>query len=166
MTAFAPEQYKELLLFLGTAGLVAPLFRRLRLSPIHGFLAAGFLLGPYGLRHAAHHVATARHLNWHGSPWLSWLESAFTSVFALNNVAQIQPIAEFGVVFLLFMIGLELSWQRLVRLRRLVFGLGLVQVFGCAAVLAGLALLLKAPPTAALVLGFALALSSTAIVIP
>ncbi len=50
MTEFAPVQYKELLLFLGTAGVVAPLFRRLRLSPIYGFLLAGFLLGPYGLR--------------------------------------------------------------------------------------------------------------------
>ncbi len=166
MTAFAPEQYKELLLFLGTAGVVAPLFRRLRLSPIYGFLAAGFLLGPYGLRHAVHHLATASHVDWRNSAWMSSLAHGFTSIFALNNVAQIQPIAQFGVVFLLFMIGLELSWQRLVRLRRLVFGFGLVQVFGCAAALAGLALALKTPPAAALILGFALALSSTAIVIP
>ncbi|MGA3302017.1 MAG: cation:proton antiporter [Methylovirgula sp.] len=166
MTAFAPEQYKELLLFLGTAGVVAPLFRRLRLSPIYGFLAAGFLLGPYGLRHAVHSLATTSHVDWRDSAWMSSFAHGFTSIFALNNVAQIQPIAQFGVVFLLFMIGLELSWQRLVRLRRLVFGFGVVQVFGCAAALAGLALAFKTPPAAALILGFALALSSTAIVIP
>ncbi|HEY1735847.1 MAG TPA: cation:proton antiporter, partial [Methylovirgula sp.] len=115
---------------------------------------------------AVHHVATLSHLDWRTSGFLSALARGFTSIFALNNVAQIQPIAEFGVVFLLFMIGLELSWQRLVRLRRLVFGFGLIQVFGCAAALAGLAFLIKTPPAAALILGFALALSSTAIVIP
>jgi CPA2 family monovalent cation:H+ antiporter-2 len=162
MTEFAPEQYKELLLFLGTAGVVAPLFRRLRLSPIYGFLAAGFLLGPYGFGVAAHHIAAASGLDWRASAWMS----ALASIFALDNVAQIEPIAEFGVVFLLFMIGLELSWQRLMRLRRLVFGFGLVQVFGCAAMLAGLALAFKVAPAAALILGFAFALSSTAIVIP
>ncbi len=156
MNAFAPADYKEILLFLGTAGVVAPLFRRLRLSPIYGFLAAGFLLGPHGLGFAAHQLAA------NGNAEASSLLSAFT----LGNVAQIEPIAEFGVVFLLFMIGLELSWQRLVLLGRLVFGFGLVQIFGCAAALAALALAFKVPPAAAIILGFALALSSTAIVIP
>lgn len=162
MNAFAPEQYKELLLFLGTAGVVAPLFRRLRLSPIYGFLAAGFLLGPFGLGLAVQHFK----LDWHGPPWLTSFVAAFASIFALDNVAEIAPIAEFGVVFLLFMIGLELSWHRLVRLRRLVFGFGVAQVFGCAAALASLGWALKAGPTPALILGFAFALSSTAIVIP
>lgn len=166
MNAFAPEQYKELLLFLGTAGVVAPLFRRLRLSPIYGFLAAGFLLGPYGLGLAVHHLQAASGVDWHALPGLTRAIAAFVSIFALDNVAEIAPIAEFGVVFLLFMIGLELSWHRLARLRRLVFGFGLVQVFGCGAALAGLALAFKAGTTAALILGFAFALSSTAIVIP
>ncbi|MHB8886971.1 MAG: cation:proton antiporter domain-containing protein [Methylovirgula sp.] len=157
MGAFAPAEYKEILLFLGTAGIVAPLFRRLRLSPIYGFLIAGFLLGPHGLGLAAHKLAAAE-----GAGWISVVLSAL----ALGNMAQIEPIAEFGVVFLLFMIGLELSWQRLARMRRLVFGFGFLQVFGCAAVLAGLALLFKAAPIPAIILGFALALSSTAIVIP
>src|SRR6516165_5392879 len=147
MTSFAPEQYKEILLFLATAGLVVPLFRRLKISPILGFLIAGVLLGPYGLGSVARKTG-----------WLSFL--------ALDRVEQIEPIAEFGVVFLLFMIGLELSWERLVRMRRLVFGLGALQVFASAAALGGLALLLGEAPTSALILGFALALSSTAIVIP
>ncbi len=163
MSAFAPVEYKEILLFLGTAGVVAPLFRRLRLSPIYGFLLAGFLLGPHGLGFAARELA-ANGISppGSGSAWIPALLSAFT----LGNVAQIEPIAEFGVVFLLFMIGLELSWQRLMRMRRLVFGFGPIQVFGCAAALAALAFFFKAPPISAIILGFALALSSTAIVIP
>ncbi len=147
MTTFAPEQYKETLIFLATAGVVVPLFRRLKFSPVLGFLGAGVFLGPYGLG------ALARHIGW-------------LAPFALDNVEQIAPVAEFGIVFLLFMIGLELSWQRLAIIGRLVFGLGALQVFGSAAALGALALILGEPPTSAAVLGFALALSSTAIVIP
>jgi monovalent cation:H+ antiporter-2, CPA2 family len=147
MTGFAPLQYKEALIFLGTAGIVVPLFRRLKVSPVLGFLGAGILLGPYGLGAAAQHIG-----------WLS--------PFALVNVDEIAPIAEFGVVFLLFMIGLELSWQRLAIIGRLVFGLGTLQVAASAAALGGLAMQVKASPTTAAVLGFAASLSSTAIVIP
>jgi monovalent cation:H+ antiporter-2, CPA2 family len=147
MTGFSPLQYKEALIFLGTAGVVVPLFRRLNVNPVLGFLGAGVLLGPYGLGAAAQHIG-----------WLS--------PFVLSNVDEIAPIAEFGVVFLLFMMGLELSWQRLAIIGRLVFGLGTVQVFASAAALGGLAIWLKATPASAAVLGFALSLSSTAIVIP
>jgi CPA2 family monovalent cation:H+ antiporter-2 len=147
MGTFAPEQYKETLIFLATAGVIVPLFRRLKFSPVLGFLGAGVLLGPYGLG------ALARQIGWLGP-------------FALDDVEQIAPVAEFGIVFLLFMIGLELSWQRLAIIGRLVFGLGALQVFGSAAALGALALILGEPPTSAEVLGFALALSSTAIVIP
>jgi monovalent cation:H+ antiporter-2, CPA2 family len=147
MTTFAPEQYKETLIFLTTAGVVVPLFRRLKVSPILGFLGAGVLLGPYGIGALAKKI--------------SWL-----APFAFGNVEQIAPVAEFGVVFLLFMIGLELSWARLALIGKLVFGLGALQVFGSAAALGGVALLLNEAPVSAAVLGFALALSSTAIVIP
>ncbi len=147
MGTFAPEQYKEILIFLATAGVVVPLFRRLKVSPVLGFLGAGVLLGPFGLG------ALARQISW-------------LAPFALGNVEQIAPVAEFGVVFLLFMIGLELSWQRLAIIGRLVFGLGALQVFGSAAALGALALFLEESPSSAEVLGFALALSSTAIVIP
>jgi monovalent cation:H+ antiporter-2, CPA2 family len=146
METFAPEQYKEALIFLATAGMVVPLFRRLKVSPVLGFLGAGVLLGPYGLG------ALAQHIGW-------------LAPFALDKVEKIAPIAEFGVVFLLFMIGLELSWQRLAIIGRLVFGLGALQVLGSAAALSALALILGEPPTSAAVLGLALALSSTAIVI-
>lgn len=153
---FAIADYKVILLFLGTAGVIAPLFRKLRLSPIYGFLVAGFLLGPHGLG------SFARDLAANGADGIASL----LSVITLGNVAQIEPIAEFGIVFLLFMIGLELSWQRLVRLRRLVFGFGPIQVFGSAAALAAVALACKTTVSAALIIGFALSLTSTAIVIP
>ncbi len=147
MTTFAPEHYKETLIFLTTAGVVVPLFRRLKVSPILGFLGAGVLLGPYGIG------ALAERLTW-------------LAPFAFGNVEQIAPVAEFGVVFLLFMIGLELSWARLALIGKLVFGLGALQVFGSAAALGGVALLLHETPVSAAVIGLALALSSTAIVIP
>ena len=147
MVALAPEQYKDTLLFLTTAGLVVPLFRRLRISPVIGFLSAGAALGPFGLGRLAH-----------GLP--------IVSLFALDQVQNIEPIAEFGVVFLLFMIGLELSFERLSRLRRLVFGLGALQLGICGVTLATAALALGQAPAAALVLGAGLALSSTACIIP
>ena len=147
MTSFSPEDYKETLIFLVTAGVVVPIFRHLKISPILGFLVAGDLLGPYGLGKAVDKNA--------------WLAS-----FTFSNVEQIARVADFGVVFLLFMIGLELSWQRLVIIGRLIFGFGVLQVFGSAAVLGALALLWDQPAASAAVLGLALALSTTAIVIP
>jgi monovalent cation:H+ antiporter-2, CPA2 family len=150
MSASAPDQYKEILLFLGAAGIIAPLFRHLKLSPILGYLAAGILLGPYGLG-----LLAKKYL------WATWAAS-----FALDDIADITILGEFGVVFLLFMIGLELTWERLVRLRRLIFGLGIVQIFGCAAVLGYSLWTIGEAPASATVIGFALALSSTAIVIP
>ena len=146
-TALAIEDTKEVLLFLATAGVAVPLFRRLKVSPVIGFLGAGVLLGPHVLGRL---------------PDDSWL-----GVLQLENTGRIAQIAEFGVVFLLFMIGLELSYERLARLRRLVFGLGAGQV-ALSAVLIGeiAAMIFGLPRGAALVVGGALALSSTAIVIP
>jgi len=139
--------YKEALLFLATAGVIAPLFFRLRISPVLGYLLAGVALGPYGLGSLARKA-----------PWLGWL--------ALGNVETIDRIAAFGVVFLLFTMGLELSFERLRRMRRLVFGLGLAQVVATMLVLTAIALALGLKPAAALTIGGALAMSSTAIVIP
>ena len=147
MLPIAPEHFKEVLLFLVTAGLIAPLFRRLRISPVIGFLSAGAVLGPHGLGALA-------------------ARSPAMALITLPSLRGIEPIAEFGVVFLLFTIGLELSWERLTRLRRLVFGLGALQLFVSGALLAGVAVLCRQTPAAALVLGAGLALSSTAVVIP
>ena len=138
--------YKETLLFLVTAGVIAPLFFRLHVSPVLGYLLAGLALGPYGL----------------GSldlkaPWLNALAI---------NVDAIDRIAAFGVVALLFTMGLELSFERLRRMRRLVFGLGLAQVVVTVLILSGVAWGLGLAPPSALTVGAALTMSSTAIVIP
>ena len=146
--AFHWEAYREVLLFLVTAAVVVPLFRKLRVSPVLGFLAAGAILGPYGLGRLA--------------PKHAWLET-----ITISNVERAAQLAEFGVVFLLFMIGLELSWDRLVRMRRLVFGLGGAQVLVTTLVLTELLRQwfdLRLGP--AFVSAAALSLSSTAIVIP
>jgi CPA2 family monovalent cation:H+ antiporter-2 len=139
--------YRETLLFLATAGLVAPLFIRLRLSPVLGYLIAGAALGPQGLGRLAERF-----------PWLA--------PFALTNIEQVETIAALGVVFLLFMMGLGLSFERLSRMRRLVFGLGLAQVVLCSLLIGAADLVLGDSLPAAIVLGAALSLSSTSIVIP
>ena len=143
----AASGYKDLVLFLATAGIVVPLFKRLRVSPVLGFLAAGVALGPYGLGGLAAQI-----------PWLSHV--------SVSKPAEIAQTAEFGVVFLLFMIGLELSWERLRQMRRLVFGLGGLQMAATVAAIAGAGVMLGLGVPAAVTVGAALALSSTAIVMP
>lgn len=139
--------YRDLMVFLAAAGVVVPLFNRWRISPILGFLAAGVLLGPDGLGRFADRA-----------PWLSWL--------TIGDQAQMRQLSELGVAFLLFMIGLELSWERLKAMRRMVFGLGLLQVAACTLAL-GLGFWIAGQNLAAsAVLGMALALSSTAVVMP
>jgi CPA2 family monovalent cation:H+ antiporter-2 len=142
-----PGSYGDMVLFLATAGIVVPLFKRLKISPILGFLGAGVALGPYGVG------ALARH-----APWLHPL--------AVGNPGDIAELAEFGVVFLLFMVGLELSWERLRLLRRQVFGLGAAQTVFSLAAIAAVAELAGQGVASALAIGAALALSSTAIILP
>jgi CPA2 family monovalent cation:H+ antiporter-2 len=138
--------YSDALVVLGTAGVVVPLVRRWGFSPVLGYLGAGALLGPYGLGSLIKSI-----------PALSWI----TIVDARN----VEGIAELGVVFLLFLIGLELSFQRLLTMRRLVFGLGWLQVLITSALIGAAASLLGQQPSASIVLGTSLALSSTAIVL-
>jgi len=143
----SPGEYKDVVLFLATAGIVVPLFRRWNISPILGFLGAGIVLGPFGLGALSGQF-----------PWLS--------AVTVENPQDIAQLAEFGVVFLLFMIGLELSWERLRLMRRYVFGMGGLQVALSGAGIAGAAMLFGQPPIAAAAIGAALALSSTAVVMP
>ncbi len=138
--------YKETLLFLLTAGVVAPLFFRLHVSPVLGYLLAGLALGPYGLGSLDLRA-----------PWLNALAI---------NVEAIDRIAAFGVVALMFTMGLELSFERLRRMRHLVFGLGLAQVIVTTLILAALAWRFGLAPPSAVAIGAALSMSSTAIVIP
>lgn len=137
--------FRELIVFLVAAGIVVPVFHRLRLSPVLGFLAVGLLIGPHGLALFADRLS-----------WLAWI--------TIGDIAGVRLIAEFGIIFLLFMIGLELSLDRLWQMKRLVLGLGLAQVLIAAAVIGGIALAFGNSAPAALILGSCLALSSTAIV--
>src|SRR6202008_4667611 len=143
---FNIDAYSDALVVLGTAGIVVPLVRRFGLSPVLGYLGAGAILGPLGL---GSFIGEA--------PWLYWV-----TVGDRNNVSA---IAELGIVFLLFLIGLELSFQRLLAMRRLVFGLGGAQVLLTTALLSGVALLLGQSASEAVILGASLSLSSTAIVL-
>jgi CPA2 family monovalent cation:H+ antiporter-2 len=138
--------YREALIVLGAAAIVIPLFHRLHVSSVLGFMLVGVAVGPFGLASL--------------SPYLPWL-----SPITLSEPESIEPIARLGVVLLLFMIGLELSFERLKVMRRLVFGLGSLQLVLCAAVLSGAALLLGHGGISAAVIGLALAMSSTAVVI-
>ena len=80
----------------------------------------------------------------------------------IDQIEEIQHIAEFGVIFLLFIIGIELKPARLWSMRRMVFGLGTAQVMVTGLVITGLALLLEQSLRTAVIIGFGLALSSTA----
>ncbi|WP_040678384.1 monovalent cation:proton antiporter-2 (CPA2) family protein [Nitratireductor pacificus] len=126
----APLYYEPLLLLAG-AVIAAPLFKRIGLGTILGYLAAGIAIGP-----VARLIVDGR---------------------------ELLHVAELGVVFLLFIIGLELKPARLWAMRRSIFGLGLLQVVvtGAALALIGVALA-GLSYGAAFVIGFGLALSSTA----
>lgn len=138
--------YSDALVVLGTAGVVVPLVHRLGVSPVLGYLCAGVLLGPLGLGSFVEQV-----------PLLYW--------FTVLDAKNVGGIADLGVVFLLFLIGLELPYERLMTMRRLVFGLGGLQVAVTSAALAGVAVLAGMTGPAAVVIGACLALSSTAIVL-
>lgn len=140
------DAYSDALVVLGTAGIVVPLVRRFGLSPVLGYLGAGAILGPLGLGTFKEQL-----------PALYWLTVA--------DVGNVSAFAELGVVFLLFLIGLELSYQRLLTMRRLVFGLGGLQVALSTAMIAVIAALAGQTATAAIIIGSCLALSSTAIVL-
>ena len=124
----------QIAVFLGATVLAVPLFRRLRLSSILGYLAAGVAIGPFGLA-------------------------------VIDDTEGVMHFAEFGVVLLLFVIGLELQPSRLRALRRSIFGLGLAQVAVTTAVFTTIAHLLGLSMITAFVTGFALSLSSTPLVL-
>jgi monovalent cation:H+ antiporter-2, CPA2 family len=138
--------YSDALVVLGTAGIVVPIVSRLGFSPVLGYLGAGALLGPLGLGSLINSF-----------PVLFW--------FTVGDAKDVAGIAELGIVFLLFLIGLELSLHRLLTMRRLVFGLGGLQVLITTALLAGAATYVGWNLSEALILGASLSLSSTAIVL-
>ena len=136
---------QELVVFLVAAGVVIPLGKRLRLSPVLGFLLIGLLVGPNGIGRL---VAE--------TPWLE--------LAVITDVEGVRALAELGIVFLLFMIGLGLSPERLMAMRRLVVGLGGLQIVITGSIIAAIAYGFGNSPAASVILGGCLALSSTAIV--
>jgi monovalent cation:proton antiporter-2 (CPA2) family protein len=124
----------QVAVFLAAAVIAVPIFRMLKLSSILGYVAAGLVIGPWGLG-------------------------------LISDVDSILHDAEFGVVLLLFVIGLELQPTRLWVMRRTVFGLGSAQVLLCTLVLGVAGMLAGLVPASAFVVGFGLSLSSTALVL-
>lgn len=121
-------------ILLAAAVIAVSVFRFLKLSSILGYVAAGLVIGPYGLN-------------------------------LIGDIGHIVQVSEFGIVLLLFIIGLELQPSRLWVMRRLVFGLGAAQVLSCSLLLAALAYAFGQTPIAALVIGVGLSLSSTPLVL-
>lgn len=135
----------EILLFLGASVILIPLLKHLRINPVLGFLLIGVIIGPHGIAHFLPDHSGARYLT-------------------IMDYTHIQPLAELGVVFLLFTIGLEIPLKRLWAMKRLIFGLGAAQVFITAFVIGGIAYLWGNSVPASILIGGGLALSSTAIV--
>lgn len=125
------DLFSETILLLGGAVVAAPIFKKLGLGTVLGYLAAGIVIGPV----------------FHG----------------ITDGEQILAVAELGVVFLLFIIGLELKPSRLWQMRRDIFGLGTAQVMATGLVLTLLAWFSEVLDwRGSIVAGFGLALSSTA----
>ncbi|MGB6938984.1 MAG: cation:proton antiporter, partial [Xanthobacteraceae bacterium] len=145
-TTINVSAYSDALVVLGTAGILVPIVSRFGISPVLAYLGAGALLGPLGL----------------GS-----LIKVFPPLFwvTVGDAKDVAGIAELGIVFLLFLIGLELSLSRLLTMRRLVFGLGGLQVVVTTALLAAAADHAGLSHSEAIILGACLSLSSTAIVL-
>jgi len=121
----------DILILLAAAVITVPLFQRIGFGAVLGYLAAGIIVGPWGLGY-------------------------------IDQVEVIQHIAEFGVVFLLFIIGIELKPERLWDMKRMVFGLGTLQIMITGILLTGIALFFELTTKTAVIVGFGLALSSTA----
>ncbi len=124
----------EIVLLLAAAIAIVALFKKLRLSPVLGYLVVGSIIGPHGFR-------------------------------LVNESEQIKHIAELGVVFLLFSVGLELSLERLIAMRRQVFGFGGLQVLLCGAVFSTITYFISHDIKIAFVVGFVFALSSTPVIL-
>jgi Kef-type K+ transport system membrane component KefB/voltage-gated potassium channel Kch len=144
--AAATTHYQDALIVLGAAGLVVPLLRRIGINSILGFLLVGLALSPGLLGTAATYAP-------------------FLNNFLLTYPEELSAFAEYGVVFLMFLIGLEISPQRLFSMKQLVLGLGGLQILLSTTALTFVMLWLGYTDREALIMALALSLSSTAIVI-
>src|SRR5687768_16650504 len=123
---------EQALVYLAAGVIAVPLFKKLGLGSVLGYLAAGMVIGPWGLK-------------------------------LIGDPQTVLHFAEFGVVLLLFLIGLELEAQRLWTLRRQILGMGAVQVVATAGIIGAVAWMLGASPAVAFIIGSGFAMSSTAI---
>jgi len=140
-----PAGTADILLYLAAAGVVVPLLHRLGTGQVTAFLLVGVLLGPHVAGRLAEHA-----------PWLA--------VATFEDPEMLERLGGLGVVFLLFVLGLELSLDRLAALRRWIVGLGSLQVAVTGAVIAAIAAAFGNGLSASVLLGLSLALSSTAVV--
>ncbi len=122
----------QALAFFAAAALFVPIFKRIGLGSIVGYLAAGVALGPWGIG-------------------------------LVTDLDGVRELAEIGVILLMFLVGLELNVDRLLAMRRLIFGLGFLQVFATIAVITCVVHYFEQGWDVAIVLGMAVAMSSTAI---
>lgn len=136
---------KDAFVYLVAAGVLVPLFHRARVGAVVGFIVIGGLLGPHGLGQFAASV-----------PWVEYV--------TIRDAERIRFVGEVGIVFLLFLLGIEFSAGKLWSLRREVFGVGLLQVVFCGVAMALVAMSTGLEAGLSLVVGFALAMSSTAVV--
>ena len=123
---------EQALVYLAAGVIAVPIFQRLKLGAVLGYLVAGMAIGPWGLR-------------------------------LIHEPRTVLGFAEFGVVLLLFLVGLELNAARVWALRRSIFGLGSAQVLLTIAATVVVSLLLKQPLLVGIVAGMGIAMSSTAI---
>ncbi|WP_297090625.1 monovalent cation:proton antiporter-2 (CPA2) family protein [uncultured Draconibacterium sp.] len=129
------EFFLNALIYLGAAVVSVPIAKKLGLGSVLGYLLAGIIIGPFVLRLVG------------------------------NEADEVMHFAEFGVVLMLFIIGLELEPRLLWKMRRSIFGLGGLQVLITAGLITAIALLLNFQLNRAMAIGLILALSSTAIVL-
>jgi len=136
---------RESLLIFAIAGLIVPLASRARFSPILCYLMTGLIISPFALG--------------------SWIEDyPWARMFVIDDAAFVHTLSELGIIFLLFMIGLELSLHRLWEMRRLVLGLGGLQIALTACAITLIARQFDNSWQVSVLIGTSMALSSTAIV--
>jgi CPA2 family monovalent cation:H+ antiporter-2 len=134
-----------LLMIFAIAGIFVPLFQRLKLSPVLGYLICGVIIGPFGLALFNDEIPLLKHVT-------------------ITDTPTVALIGEIGIIFLMFMIGLELSFRRLMEMKHLVLGLGSTQIIFTALIIASFVLLFDNSPEISILIGISFALSSTAIV--
>lgn len=139
------ENLKGLIVFLVVAGVIVPLFYRARIGTVLGFLIAGVVLGPHGLGQLEASY-----------PWIRYI--------TFDDPKRGEALAEFGIIILLFLLGLELSLQRFWDLRRYVLGVGFAQVAVTTLAIGLTVHFSGGVAPSGIVFGLCFALSSTAIV--